>query len=125
RVFLSDGNLNRDWLRVEALAEGIDGMLEIRTHLVDLINETNSRNAVLVRLPPYFFRLRLYPVHRVKHRHRAVQHAQRALHLGRKVHVAGRVDNVDADVAPGTGRRRRRNRDAALLLLTPAMVHYN
>ena len=116
-VFLSDGNLNRDRLGVEPLAEGIDGMLEIRTHLVDLVNETNSRNAVLVRLPPYFFRLRLHAVHRVKHRHRAVQHAQRALHLGRKVHVAGRIDNVDADVAPGAGRRRRRNRDAALLLL--------
>src|SRR6266851_7009488 len=58
-VFLSDGNLNRDGLGVEPLTESVDGMLEIRTHLVDLINETNSRNAVLVRLPPNFFRLRL------------------------------------------------------------------
>src|SRR5205807_8369191 len=59
-VFLSDGNLNRDWLGVEPLAESVDGMLKIRTHLVNLVNETNSRNAVLVRLPPYFLRLRLH-----------------------------------------------------------------
>src|SRR5208282_4248668 len=116
-VFLSDGNLNRDWLGIEALAEGVDGTLEIRTHLIDLVNETNSRNAVLIRLPPNFFRLRLYPVHRVKHGDRAVEHAQRALDFGGKVDVAGGIDNVDPDVAPGTGRRRRRNRDAALLLL--------
>src|SRR6266849_6877781 len=116
-VFLSNGDLNRDWLGVEALAEGIDGMLEISTHLVDLVNETNSRNAVLVRLPPYFFRLRLHSVHRVKYSNGAVEHAQRSFHLGRKVNVAGRIDNVDADVAPSTGRRRRRNRYAPLLLL--------
>ena len=116
-VFLSDGNLNRDGLGVEALAEGIDGMLEISTHLVDLVNEANSRDAVLVGLTPNFFRLRLHAMHGVKHRNRAVEHAQRALHLGREIHVAGRINNVDANVAPGAGRRGGRNRDAALLLL--------
>src|SRR5208282_2237573 len=97
-VFLSDGNLNRDRLGVEALAQGVDGTLEIRTHLVDLINETYARNAVLVGLPPYFFRLWLHSVHRVKDGDGAVEHAQRALHFGRKVDVAGRIDNIDADV---------------------------
>src|SRR6267143_5325709 len=63
-VFLSDGNLNRDRLGIEALAESVDGMLEIRTHLVDLVNETNSWDAVFIGLPPNFFRLRLHSVHR-------------------------------------------------------------
>ncbi len=116
-VFLSDGNLDRDGLGVEALAESIDGMLEIGTHLVNFINKANTRDAVFIGLPPDLFRLRLDAVNRVKHRHRAVEHAQRSLHLSRKVHVAGCIDNIDADVAPGAGRRSRRNRNAALLLL--------
>ena len=116
-IFLADGNLNRDWLGAEALADGIDGMLEIGAHLVDLVDETNSRHAVLIGLPPDFFRLRLHAMHRVKHRDRAVQHAQRALDFRREIHVAGGINNVDANVAPGAGRRGGRNRDAALLLL--------
>ena len=116
-VFLADGNLNRDGLGIEALADGIDGMLEIRTHLVHLVDEANSRDAVLVGLTPDCFRLRLHAVHRVKHRDRAVEHAQRALDFGREIHVAGRINNVDANVAPGAGGRGGRDGDAALLLL--------
>src|SRR5882724_10594258 len=52
-IFLSDGDLNRDRSGIEALAESIDGMLEIGTHLIDLVNETNARDAVLIGLTPY------------------------------------------------------------------------
>ena len=82
-VFLSDGNLDRDGLGIEALAEGIDGMLEIGTHLVDLVDKTNSRDAVLVGLTPDFFRLRLHAVDGVKHSHSAVEHAQTTAPLRR------------------------------------------
>ena len=116
-VFLSDGNLNRDWLGVEALAEGIDGMLEIGAHLVNLVDEANSRDAVFIGLAPDFFRLRLHAMHRVKYRDRAVEHAQRPLDFGRKIHVAGRINNIDANVAPGAGRGGGGDGDAALLLL--------
>jgi hypothetical protein len=54
---------------------------------------------------------------RVEQRDGAVEHAQRALHLNGEVHVAGRVDDVDAVVAPEGGRGGRGDRDAALLLL--------
>ena len=37
------------------------------------------------------------PLNRIEQRHRAVEHAQDALHLGGKVHVAGGVDDIDAD----------------------------
>src|ERR1700726_2973914 len=43
--------------------------------------------------------------------------AQRPLGLGGEVHVARRVDDVDAHLAPEAGRRRRCDRDPALLLL--------
>ena len=116
-VFLSDGNLDRDGLGIEALADGIDGVLEIGAHLVHLVDEANSRDAVLIGLPPDFFRLRLHAMNRVKHSDSAIEHAQRALHFGREIHVAGRIDNVDANVAPGAGRRGGGDGDAALLLL--------
>ena len=116
-IFLADGNLNRDWLGIEALADGVDGMLEIGAHLVDLVDETNSRNAVFIGLTPDFFRLRLHAVNRVKHRNRAVEHAQRPLDFGGEVHVAGSINNVDANIAPGAGGGGGGNGDAALLLL--------
>ena len=92
-------------------------MLEISTHLVNLVNKANSRDAVFIGLPPDFFRLRLHAVNRVKHRDCAVEHAQRTLDFRREIDVAGRINNIDANVAPGAGRRRGRNRNAALLLL--------
>src|SRR5207247_8712649 len=61
--------------------------------------------------------LQLYTMNHVKQRNCAVQHPQRPLNYSREIRVAGRIDNVDADVAPGAGRGRGRNGDAALLLL--------
>src|SRR6185295_12129113 len=116
-VFLSDGNLYRDGLGIEALAEGIDGVLEIGAHFINLVDKTNSGDAVLIGLTPDFFRLRLHSMHRVKHSHGAIQNTQRPLHFGGEVHVAGGINNVDPNVAPGAGGGGGSNRDAALLLL--------
>src|SRR5262249_7813732 len=115
--FLSDGNLDRYRLGIEALAESIDGMLEISTHLVDLVNETNARNTVLISLTPDFFRLRLYTVHGVEQRNCAIQHAQRPLDFSGEVHVTGSINNVDANIFPGTRSRSGGDGATALLLL--------
>src|ERR1700730_2687690 len=72
-VFLADGNLDWDGLGVKALTDGIDRMLKISAHLVDLVNETDTRDTVLVSLAPDFFRLRLHPVNRVEHGNRAIE----------------------------------------------------
>src|SRR5262249_17345805 len=53
----------------------------------------------------------------VEHDDGAVQDAQAALDLDREVDVAGRVDQVQLEVAPWDGRRGRRDGDAALALL--------
>ena len=113
----ADRQLDGHGLGVQALADGVDGVLEVGAHLVDLVDEANARNAVLIGLAPHGLRLRLDAVHGVKHGAGAVEHAQRALHLGREIHVAGGVDDVDANVFPDAGGRRRRDGDAALLLL--------
>ena len=72
---------------------------------------------VLVGLAPDGLGLRLYAGDGVEQRDCTVEHAQRALDLDREVHVAGRVDDVDAVIGPLAGGRGRRDRDAALLLL--------
>ena len=71
-------------------------MVEIRADAVHLIDERNARHAILVRLPPYRFRLRLHARHRVEHGDRAVQHAQRSLDFHREIHMARRINDIDA-----------------------------
>ncbi len=109
-------------------------MIEIRADAVHLIDERNARNAILIRLTPHRLRLRLHARDRVKHRNRAIQHAQRALDFHGEIHVAGRIDDVDAiglvEALPRSRGRGGRDRDAALaLLLHPvhrrgAFVHF-
>src|SRR5580704_7054837 len=121
KIFLADGALNRHRMRGETVAHRFDGVLEIRAGAVHLVDEPEPRNVIFVRLAPNRLRLRLYTRHGVKNRDGAVQDAQGALDLHGKVHVAGRVDNVDQEILavalPGSGGRGRGDGDAALALL--------
>ncbi len=74
-------------------------------------------HGVLVGLAPDGLALGLHAGDRVEERDGAVEHAERPLHLDRKVNVPGRIDDVDAIVAPERSRGGRGDRDAALLLL--------
>ena len=74
-------------------------------------------NFVLVGLTPNGFRLRLHAGNCIKHRASAVEHTQTSLHFGGEIDVAGRIDDVDGDVAPLAGGCGGGNGDAALLLL--------
>jgi hypothetical protein len=117
-LFLAERELDGDCLLgVEAVVHGLDGMEEVGPHPVHLVHEGDARDLVLVGLPPHGLRLGLHAGHRVEDRHRSVQHAERALHLGREVHVARGVDDVDAVVLPEAGGGRRGDGDPALLLL--------
>src|SRR5712692_7308133 len=120
-IFAAEGKLEGDWVGTESLADGADDVVEIRAHAVHLVHETDPRHAVLVRLAPYRFGLRLHARDGIEYAHRAVQYAQRALHFHREVHVARRIDDIDAvflvEAVPGRRRRRARDGDAALAFL--------
>ena len=96
-------------------------MIEIRAHAIHLVDETDAGHAILVRLTPNGFRLRLHAGNGVKHADRAVQHAQRALDFHGEIHVARRINDIDAilfaKAIPAGGGRRAGDRDAALALL--------
>ena len=113
----ADRQLDRDGLRAEAVDHRLDGGEEVGAGAVHLVHEGDARNLVVVGLAPDGLGLRLDAGDRVEDGDRAVEHAQASLDLDRKVHVPGRIDNVDAKVPPERRRRSRRDRDAALLLL--------
>ena len=95
----------------------LHGGVEVGARAVHLVDERDARNAVAVGLAPDGLGLRLHPCDGVEDGDRAVEDAKAPLDLDGKVHVPGRIDDVDAMVAPLRGRRRRRDGDAALLLL--------
>src|SRR3989449_2952514 len=102
-VLSPDRQLNGYGIRAETLADHADGAEEVRPRAVHLVDVEDARDAIAVRLPPDGLRLRLYALHRAQDDDRAVQDAQRSFHLHGKVDVAGRIDDVDALVAPDAG----------------------
>ena len=116
-LFKSDRDVNRKGLRRQAVVNRFERFPEVTTSLVNLIDKADTWHAVLVRLAPNRLRLRLNAHLAVEHRNRAVKHAKRTLHLGRKVDVTRGVNDVDLVVFPETSHRRRSNRDAALFFL--------
>ena len=117
RVLGADRQLDRHGARAEAIDDRLHRGGEVGADAVHLVDEDEARHLVLVGLAPDGLRLRLHAGDGVEQRDRAVEHAQGALDLDRKVNVAGSVDDVDAMVTPERGRRGGRDRDAALLLL--------
>jgi hypothetical protein len=87
-----------------------------RAAAVDLVDEEQRRDAQPPQGTPQDPCLRLDALDRRDHEHDAVQHAQRALHLGDEVRVAGRVDHVDGGAADRERDDRRLDRDPALAL---------
>ena len=113
----ADRQLDRHGVRAEAVDHRLDALLEVRADAVHLVDVGDARHAVLVGLAPHRLGLRLDAGDGVEQRDRAVEHAQRALHLDGEVDVARRVDDVDAMVLPLGRGGRGGDRDAALLLL--------
>ena len=80
---------------------------------VELVDEDQRRHAQPLQRAHQHARLRLHALDRRDDQHGAVEHAQHALHLGDEVGVAGRVDQVDGDVADRERDDRGLDRDAA------------
>src|SRR5690348_1706108 len=123
-VFGADRHLHRHRMRAEARLHLADDLVEVGAGAVHLVDERKPRHAVLVGLAPHGFGLRLHAADRAQHEHRAVEHAQRTLHLDREIDVSGGIDDVEAvlrqgvvHAIPEAGRGRGRDGDAAFLFL--------
>ena len=86
-----------------------------------LLAKIRRGHAVPVGLAPHGLGLGLDAGHRIEQGDGAVEHAERALHLDGEVHVARRIDDVDAVLGavpdPEAGRGGGGDGDPALLLL--------
>ena len=111
---------------LELLADVVDGAEVVGSGAVHLVDEGDARDAVLVHLAPDGLGLGLHAGDGAEDGDGAVQDAERALHLGREVHVTGGVDDVDAMVdvremaflgLPAGGDGGRGDRDATLAFL--------
>src|SRR3546814_17645005 len=92
---------------------------EVGADPVHLVDEADPRNLVLVGLPPHRLGLRLDAGDRVEHRDGAVEDPQRTLDLDGEVHVAGRVEKVDALAEQIAGSDGGRASDATHRILPP------
>ena len=104
-------------MRTQAVDHRLHAALEVGADAVHLVDVGDARDLVLVGLAPDGLGLWLYARDGVEQGDSTIEHAQRALHLDREVHVAGRIDDVDAVIGPLARGRGRRDRDPALLLL--------
>ena len=116
-VLAADRDLDRHGVGAEAVADRLDPAPEVGAGPVELVDEAEAGHAVAVGLAPDRLGLGLDAGDAVEDDDRAVEHAEAPLDLDREVHVPGRIDDVDAMVAPERRRRSRGDRDPALLLL--------
>ena len=116
-VLAADRDLDRHGVRAEAVLDRLDAAPEIGAGPVELVDEAESRDAITIGLPPDRLGLRLDTRDPVEDDDRAIEHAEAPLDLDREVHVPGRIDDVDAMVAPVRRCRRSGDRDSPLLLL--------
>ena len=101
----------------EALLHRVDGVEEVRTHAVELVDEGDAGDVVLCSLTPHGLGLGLDAGDGVEHGDGTVKDAQAALDLGREVNVARGVDDLDDVILPEARGSRRGDGYAALLLL--------
>ena len=124
RLAGADRKHHRHGVRAELVLHLLHHGVEVRADAVHLVDERDLRHLVLLGLAPHLLGLRLHllglrlhAAHRAVEGHGAVEHAERALHLGREVHVSGSVDQRQTVGAPLHARGGGLDRDAALLLL--------
>src|SRR3954451_1659534 len=111
------GQLHDERRRAQPVDDHLDAAVELGAYPVHLVDEADPRYAVPVGLPPDGLGLGLYACHGVEDRDRAVEHAQRSLHLDGEVHVTGGIDDVDGVAEPARRGSGRGDGNAAFLLL--------
>src|SRR5690606_8894319 len=95
-VFLAHGNDDGHGVGLQAQLELVVDTEEVGAGAVHLVHESQTRNAVLVGLTPYGFRLGLNATHGAVHHAGAVEHTHGTLDFNGEVNVSRGVDDVDA-----------------------------
>src|SRR5512139_3574435 len=123
-IFSADGHLDRHRISLQTQTHLVIDLKEIGAGAVHLVDECQTRHAVLVGLTPHGLGLGLHTTHRTVDHAGTIQHTHGALDLNGKIHVTRGVDDVDAMLGvlaihplPEAGGGRRGNGNTALTLL--------
>ena len=116
-TFGPDGELDGNRITLQAVQHHVHHIVEVSAHNVHFVDIGHTGNMIFIGLTPNGFGLRLHTALGAEHRHRAVQHPQRALYFHGKVHVAGGINNIDPVTLPVGGGSGRGDGDPSLLLL--------
>ncbi len=106
----------------EQLVDVVEHLCRTGVRAIDLVEGDHDREAPGHRLLQHVARLRQRPLRRIDEEQHAVHHQQRSLDLPAEVGMAGRIDDVEADVAVVDGRLLGEDRDP-LLALEIARIH--
>ena len=83
---------------------------------IDFVDEDECRDVITCKQAPQGFGVSLHAVVGTHNQNRIVKRAQRALRLGRKIDVAGRIHEHDVGITVVEHGLRRKKRDATLAL---------
>ena len=107
---------HRDHPGREPARHGLDDPVGVGSGPIDLVDEDQRRDVEALEGAEEEWRLRLDALDRRDDEDRAVEHAEDALDLRDEVGVAGRIDEVDRQVAEEERGDRGPDRDAAFAL---------
>ncbi len=130
QVTATDRKLDRHRVGAKPFAHHRNDVVKIGPHTVHLVDKSDTRDLILVCLPPDRLRLGLNTTHRTKNTNGAVENPKAPFDFNGEVNVSRRVDDVHSMVVPESSRRGRGNRNPPLLLLLHpvhngrAIVHF-
>ena len=116
-VLRADRDLRRHHVRAEGGLERVQRAEEVGPLAVEHVHVDEPGDAQLGGPLPQPLGGDLDAHHAVDHEHGRLAHAQRAQGVGDEGRLAGRVDQIDLDVAPLEGGQRRGDRHPARLLV--------
>jgi len=113
----AERQLNRHGPGMKPFAHRIQHHVKIGADPVHFVDISDAGDAVFIRLPPDRLRLGLDTAGGIEDGDCAIQNSQRTFDFGRKIDMAGRVDDVDAVVLPAAGDGGRGDGDASFAFL--------
>ena len=101
----------------KAALQRCEQRLPVRAAEIHLVDENERGHRIALEQPPERARVALHAVRAADDEHGVIEHLQSALHLARKIHVAGRVQQRELRLPERQHSLLRENRDPALALL--------
>src|SRR5699024_799909 len=94
-AFSTDWQLHNEWLCTKAGLNGLNGVVEVSTEFIHLVDETDTGYTVFICLTPHGFRLWFNAFFSIKYSDCAVEYTQGAFNFYGEVNVSRGIDAVN------------------------------